>query len=75
MDGRSAKEREGGNEKNNNDKSNFGNFWGGTFRKRLTKRVPLCRRTQRVYFSSVSDEESLFSHEQLSSVCILLEFL
>ena len=22
---------EGGNEKNNNDKSNFGNFWGGTF--------------------------------------------
>ena len=31
MDGRSAKEREGGNEKNNNDKSNFGDFWGGTF--------------------------------------------
>ena len=31
MDGRSAKEREGGNEKNNNDKSNFVDFWGGTF--------------------------------------------
>ena len=31
MDGRSAKEREGGNEKNNNDKSNFGDFGGGTF--------------------------------------------
>ena len=56
MDGRSAKEREGGNEKNNNDKSNLGDFWGGTFETAMggtSHSTPILR--------SISMSSSIFS--------------